>query len=476
MEGASRGRAAVGAILTAGQAAMPIAAWRTGAARVCPSELDETRRLCEDDRLQFPLYLGSCAMGYSKERDGFFGKYTEHFDDNNNKVGESRERDGFFGPYTEHVDTDHNKVGESREREGFFGPYTEHVDTDHNKVGESREREGFFGAYTEHVDADHTKVGESREREGFFGPYTEHQTKQHSDAFSSVHRGFSGRSDAGFAQGGGSGGGGLEFGHRSVGRAPSSRGEGRGIGGFLIVALIVVGVLAYVFSVDRPEQRREYVAPPRAAPAPAAAVLPQDAMFTSSLSISQKMALQRALKIVGLYSGAVDGIVGSGTREAITVWQMQKGVRETGNITDEQFYSIMKYASRVDKAALDGAQNITSVKRTVLSVGTERDEIFILIPGNCAWVDPRYVVQTLSIERYKSQTDGKWWHPPVFSMTGDQKSISAFKFSNLGPGNLSVLGPLVNKVLILTAPLDSRFCQLHPKWVAKEVVGVGVSL
>jgi hypothetical protein len=89
-------------------------------------------------------------MGKSYERDGFFGKYVEHFDDDGNKIGESRERDGFFGKYVEHFDDDGNKIGESRDREGFFGRYTEHTDRSGRKTGESREREGFFGKYTEH--------------------------------------------------------------------------------------------------------------------------------------------------------------------------------------------------------------------------------------------------------------------------------------------------------------------------------------
>ena len=113
-------------------------------------------------------------MGESRERDGFFGKYTEHFDDDGNKIGESREREGFFGKYTEDTDAQSNKIGESREREGFFGNYTEHTDSSGNKTGESREQDGFFGKYTEHTDDAGNKVGESRERDGFFGRYTEH--------------------------------------------------------------------------------------------------------------------------------------------------------------------------------------------------------------------------------------------------------------------------------------------------------------
>jgi hypothetical protein len=114
-------------------------------------------------------------MGKSYERDGFFGKYTEHYDDDGNKIGESRERDGFFGKYVEHTDADGSKIGESRDREGFLGSYTEHTDASGSKTGESRERDGFFGSYSEHANRSGDKTGESREREGLFGRYTEHE-------------------------------------------------------------------------------------------------------------------------------------------------------------------------------------------------------------------------------------------------------------------------------------------------------------
>ncbi len=45
-------------------------------------------------------------MGKSVEREGFFGKYTEHHDDNGKKTCESREfreREGFFGHYSVRV-------------------------------------------------------------------------------------------------------------------------------------------------------------------------------------------------------------------------------------------------------------------------------------------------------------------------------------------------------------------------------------
>ncbi len=114
-------------------------------------------------------------MAKSVERDGIFGKYTEHFDDDGHKVGESRERDGVFGTYVEHTDAAGTKTGESRERDGVFETYTEHTDSSDHKTGESREIQGLFGDYTEHTDESGQKIGESRYREGVFEDYTEHQ-------------------------------------------------------------------------------------------------------------------------------------------------------------------------------------------------------------------------------------------------------------------------------------------------------------
>jgi hypothetical protein len=125
------------------------------------------------------LIKGGITMSESKERDGVFGKYTEHYDDDGNKIWESRKREGVFGDYTEHTDENGNVIGESRKREGIFGDYTEHTDTDGRLLGESRTREGIFGDYTEHTDSDGNKIGESRERDGVFGEYTEHRGSSH---------------------------------------------------------------------------------------------------------------------------------------------------------------------------------------------------------------------------------------------------------------------------------------------------------
>lgn len=68
---------------------------------------------------------GASFMGKSIERDGIFGKYTEHFDDEGNKVGESHKRQSIIEDYTEHFDINHTKIGQSKDREGIFEDYVE---------------------------------------------------------------------------------------------------------------------------------------------------------------------------------------------------------------------------------------------------------------------------------------------------------------------------------------------------------------
>lgn len=148
-------------------------------------------------------------MGKSEEKEGIFGKYTEHYDDKGNKIGESREIDGVFGKYIEHTDARGNKTGESREREGVFSDYTEHTDAGGNKIGESREIEGLFGTYTEHTDAEGHKIGESREVEGVFSRYTEHTGVGWLGAY---HKTEDSSDDASYGGSGGGGGGGGDGG------------------------------------------------------------------------------------------------------------------------------------------------------------------------------------------------------------------------------------------------------------------------
>jgi hypothetical protein len=125
-------------------------------------------------------------MSKSVEKSDWFGhKWTEHYDDDGNKVGESQERrDGFGHRWSEHTDSDGNKTGESHEkRDGFGHSWTEHTYSDGNKTGESQERrDGFDHRWTEHTDSDGNVTGESRERrDGFDHTWTEHTGFAHWD-------------------------------------------------------------------------------------------------------------------------------------------------------------------------------------------------------------------------------------------------------------------------------------------------------
>jgi len=64
-------------------------------------------------------------MAKSYDRDGLFGKFTEHYDDLGNKIGESRLVGSASEIRVEHYDKDGNKLGESSEIEGFFRVFSE---------------------------------------------------------------------------------------------------------------------------------------------------------------------------------------------------------------------------------------------------------------------------------------------------------------------------------------------------------------
>jgi peptidoglycan hydrolase-like protein with peptidoglycan-binding domain len=46
--------------------------------------------------------------------------------------------------------------------------------------------------------------------------------------------------------------------------------------------------------------------------------------------------IQRSLKDLGLYTGAIDGIAGPKTRAALRKWQTQTGRVVTGEVTERQ--------------------------------------------------------------------------------------------------------------------------------------------
>ena len=59
--------------------------------------------------------------------------------------------------------------------------------------------------------------------------------------------------------------------------------------------------------------------------------------LSSGSQVANVMALQRALKSRGYYTGSVNGTFGSSTQTALKKWQGDQGVRKTGKITTSRF-------------------------------------------------------------------------------------------------------------------------------------------
>jgi hypothetical protein len=115
-------------------------------------------------------------MGKSVDREGWFGPYTDHYDDDGNKVGESRVRQGWLSDYTEYTDCDGDVVGESRQHDGLFSSYERFTDSDGSEVARGFERDGWFERYTEYEfsDPDTAPSTETRRTDFFGQPYSRH--------------------------------------------------------------------------------------------------------------------------------------------------------------------------------------------------------------------------------------------------------------------------------------------------------------
>lgn len=68
---------------------------------------------------------------------------------------------------------------------------------------------------------------------------------------------------------------------------------------------------------------------------PRAPQAPSTLPGNSQLFIDLARRVQVALQVSGYYTGAIDGIVGSGTRSAIAMFQRDKGLEITGTMTSE---------------------------------------------------------------------------------------------------------------------------------------------
>ncbi len=118
-------------------------------------------------------------QGYSEEKDGVFGKYTEHKNKDGETTGYSEKKDGVFCPHIEHTNIDGKTTGYSEDKEWPFGKYTEHTSTDGDTVGYSERKDGVFGPYVEHTDPSNRTTGWSEQTESVFGRYTEHHGHSH---------------------------------------------------------------------------------------------------------------------------------------------------------------------------------------------------------------------------------------------------------------------------------------------------------
>lgn len=63
-----------------------------------------------------------------------------------------------------------------------------------------------------------------------------------------------------------------------------------------------------------------------------------------SMSLADRMAVQRALAAAGLYAGEIDGAIGPASRSAITAWQTSVGAVGSGYLTPDQADSLIAMA------------------------------------------------------------------------------------------------------------------------------------
>jgi len=71
------------------------------------------------------------------------------------------------------------------------------------------------------------------------------------------------------------------------------------------------------------------------------------------LSAQEVRTIQAGLKSVGFYDGAVDGVSGPRTRAAIEIWQRQKGLKPTGQLTAQQIKQLSEAATLAAAAKVD---------------------------------------------------------------------------------------------------------------------------
>lgn len=106
------------------------------------------------------------------------------------------------------------------------------------------------------------------------------------------------------------------------------------------------------------------------------------------MSLDERMAVQRALAAAGHYTGAIDGILGSGSRRAIASWQAAMGASPTGYLVAGQVGALVSIAPPPATAPAGQAPTVetatTPLSTTPEPGATATLAANLLVPGNAA--------------------------------------------------------------------------------------------
>ena len=86
---------------------------------------------------------------------------------------------------------------------------------------------------------------------------------------------------------------------------------------------------------------------------PGSAIHPPGAMTASEILIT---AAQQQLKFSGLYSGSVDGKMGSETQRALRQFQQQHGLRQSGTLDEKTYTALQADTGQVGSSLAPGGQ------------------------------------------------------------------------------------------------------------------------
>ena len=95
--------------------------------------------------------------------------------------------------------------------------------------------------------------------------------------------------------------------------------------------------------------------------------------LSSGSQVANVMALQRALKAGGYYTGSVNGTFGTSTQTAVEAWQADQGISQTGQITTTQFVWVPK--GRIIYSWRVALGNQVASGTALATVGAPRDLI-----------------------------------------------------------------------------------------------------